>query len=129
MAKAVTKLPKRVEFDYSTSLEHRIVYVDGVRGVITPRHALRAIFFSEHQSLPERDVHGVVPSSDGDRFGISEAVITDEDADVFRIVREQEVTLIFTKKGLADLIPWMQTKLGELVKMEADAQASEGSVQ
>ena len=80
-------------------------------GSVNPRNSLQATFFREYQELPETETRPLldVRGNQG-RLGDVEAT----PSDTIKFTRELEVTLVFTRQGVADLIPWLREKLKEM---------------
>ena len=131
MAKALPNatqtLPKVVRVTNTESPHLQTIYVDGVTGTITPRNVLRATFFEESYQNPASEEHQLVHQG-GNRFGLAQATAIVDSDGVVNMTRESKVTLVLSRKGLAELIPWLQERLAELEAAEqADRTRAERS--
>lgn len=106
---------RTVEFLYEDSPLHRTVYVDGVAGGTSARNVLYATFFDEKNKVASREVHKVV-GLEGNRGRVGELIETDAfpSQGSFKVIRERQVTIVLSRKGLADLIHWLEARLEEL---------------
>ena len=111
--------PKAVRFTNTESPHLQTIYVDGVTGSITPRNVLRATFFEESYQVPATEDHELVHQG-GTTFGVDQKTSVVDPDGVVNIARESKVTLILSRKGLAQLIPWLGEKLAELEAAESE---------
>ena len=111
--------PKEIRFNNEYDPAHRTFYVDGVIGSVNPRNYLRATFFQEFQNISSEHRHEAVAGNGGYDLGdlIADPVETVEVTRVF------QATMVFNRKALADLIPWLNKHLQALQEAEANETA------
>ena len=116
--KAAETPPTEVVINNIDSPHLEVIYVDGARGFITPHNVLRATFFEEQYPTPAVEKHQLTHKGGGE-YAATDGKETVVDSDgVINVTRENMVTLILSRKGLADLIPWLNQKLNELENAE-----------
>ena len=113
--------PNKVRFTNTESPHLQTIYVDGVTGSMTPRNVLRATFFEESYQVPATEEHQLVHKG-GNQFGLEQRTAVVDPDGVVNMTRESKVTLILSRKGLAELIPWLQERLTELEAAERTEQ-------
>ena len=115
-------LPTKLVFEHKYVPEHREWQVDGVLGHVNQREMLRATFFTEYKEILECTEHPLL-RSEPDTLSLGPEVPIE--TDTLRMRRDMCVTLSFNRKSLADLIPWLQTRLEELIAMESGRRKEE----
>ena len=115
--RAIQTQPKAVRICNTDSLHLQTHYVDGATGTITQRNVLRATFYEESYPVPASEEHQLIHQG-GNQFGVNETRTIVNPDGVVDINRESKVTLVLTRKGLAQLVPWLAERLTELEAAE-----------
>ena len=116
--KQSTQIPlTEVVFTTIDSPDLQTIYVDGVTGSQTTRNTLRATFYEEYFPIPETERRQLTHKG-GNTFGLTGDTPPANPDGAVNITRKNKVTLILSRKGLADLIPWLLDRLSELEAAE-----------
>ena len=109
--------PTEVVFTTIDSPDLQTIYVDGVTGSPTTRNTLRATFYEEYFPIPETERRRLTHRG-GNTFELTGETPPVNPDGAVNITRVNKVTLILSRKGLADLIPWLRDRLSELEAAE-----------
>ena len=108
---------KKIAIEYE-NLDLPPAYVDSAQGVVTGKGILQLALYSE-STKPLASLSGGVEAIQDRGSGTVDVRVRNVDpfgldGEQVTLVRRVEANLFITERGLADLIPWLQTKLDEL---------------
>jgi len=114
------KTPKTIRFIYVKPEDHKLVYVNGAYGGMTPRGDLLCHFFYEYVDIPAQEamplVEGVPQPDKGTKIDRVES-----SADEAVVIRDVRASLIIPAHQITSIANWMLEKLrlsGMIVEKE-----------
>lgn len=117
--------PTELHYEVNYAEDHRVFYVEGVTGSVSPRNYLRVSFFQEYISHDPVVKHEV--TFEGGQGRLGDMIL--EDRDVIHMTRDLVTTVVLNRKSLADLIPWLQQHLESMVITDKQDLGISGEVQ